>query len=296
MDIAVENLTKQYRQSVRALDEVTVQLGTSMVGLLGANGAGKTTLMRTIAGLCRPTSGTVRVGGHDVRTAPGRAAIKRLLGYLPQEVDLYPDLTGRELLDYIGLLKGLDDRGARRRQVDSVLERVGLSDEAKRKVGGYSGGMKRRLGIAQCLLGDPRLIIVDEPTVGLDPEERMRFRSLLASLGGDRTVILSTHILDDVAQTCPRVAVLASGRLAYDGTVTGLVQCARGSTYSLQTSGPAPSGPNVIVNAQMVADGSTMYRLVSDEPPAGAVPVPPNLEDGYVALLRRSNELIGAGR
>lgn len=287
MDVTVTNLSKRFRGGVYALSDVSMNLGTGMTGLLGANGAGKTTLMRTIAGVSKPTEGTVAVGGHDIRQSTGRAAVKRMLGYLPQEVELYPDLNCRELLDYIGLLKGQDDKSARRRQVEHLLDEVGLAEYATRKVGGLSGGMKRRLGIAQCLLGDPRLVIVDEPTAGLDPEERMRFRTLLANLGGNRTVILSTHILDDVAQTCPRVAVLNQGRLAYDGSVAGLVQCAQDSTYLVHTGGAAPPGTHSVVNAQVTNTG-TVYRIVTDEPPAGSEPTPPTLEDGYVALLRLS--------
>ena len=287
MDVTVTNLSKRFRGDVYALTDVNLTLGTGMTGLLGANGAGKTTLMRTIAGVSKPTEGTVAVGGHDIRDPAGRAAVKRMLGYLPQEVELYPDLSCQELLDYIGLLKGQDDKRARRRQVEHLLEEVGLAEFATRKVGGLSGGMKRRLGIAQCLLGDPRLVIVDEPTAGLDPEERMRFRTLLANLGGNRTVILSTHILDDVAQTCPRVAVLNHGRVAYNGSVAGLVQCAQDSTYLVSTGGAEPSGTHSVVNAKVTNTG-TVYRIVTGEPPAGAEPTPPTLEDGYVALLRLS--------
>lgn len=287
MDVTVTNLSKRFRGEIYALTDVNLSLRTGMTGLLGANGAGKTTLMRTMAGVSKPTGGTVAVGGHDIRTSSGRAAIKRMLGYLPQEVELYPNLNCRELLDYIALLKGQDDKSARRKQIEHLLDEVGLAEFATRRVGGLSGGMKRRLGIAQCLLGDPRLIIVDEPTAGLDPEERMRFRTLLANLGGNRTVILSTHILDDVAQTCPRVAVLNHGRVAYEGTVAGLVQCAQDSTYLVQTGGAAPIGMHSVVNAQVTNTG-TVYRIVTDYPPADAEPTPPTLEDGYVALLRLS--------
>lgn len=285
MDISIHQLTKEFKGGVRALDAVDLRLGGGMIGLLGANGAGKTTLMRILTGIITPTSGNVTIGGYDLADGAGRAAVKQTLGYLPQELDVYPDLTGREFLDYIGLLKGINDRRARRRQVDDLLERVALGDAAKRRAGGYSGGMKRRLGIAQALLGDPRLIIVDEPTAGLDPEERMRFRALLAELGAGRTVILSTHILDDVAQTCPEVAVMTKGRLVHHGSTKSLVDAARNSTYSLTTTGPAPSGDVAVVNAQAGPAG-TVYRIVTERPPADSVPVEPTLEDGYVALMR----------
>jgi ABC-2 type transport system ATP-binding protein len=170
---------------------------------------------------------------------------------------------------------------------------VALTEAAGRRVGGYSGGMKRRLGIAQALLGEPQMIIVDEPTAGLDPEERMRFRALLASLGGDRTVILSTHILDDVAQTCPEVAVLTKGRLVYHGATTGVVEAAHGSTYTVVTPGPPPTGDLAVVNAQVTPAG-TAYRIVTEtRPPAGAVPAEPTLEDGYVALMRHGRSAEG---
>lgn len=284
MNVIIEKLTKVYRGGQRALDEVDLVVGDGMIGLLGANGAGKTTLMRIITGVLRPTSGRVVVGGHDLATSAGRTATKRMLGYLPQELTMYSDLTGREFLDYIALLKGLDDKRARWAQIDSLLDRVGMTEHARRRIGTYSGGMKRRIGIAQTLLGDPRLIVVDEPTSGLDPEERMRFRALLASLGGNRTVILSTHILDDVAQSCPDVAVLSHGRLIYQGSTPGLTEAASGRTYLVQSDVPV-SGDLVVVNASATGQG-TEYRVVSPAPPPGALPVQPTLEDGYMALLQ----------
>lgn len=287
MQITITGLSKTYRGGVHALTDITVELAGGMTGLLGANGAGKTTLMRILTGIVRPTTGTVTIGGHDLATSAGRTAVKRLLGYLPQELDLYPDLTGREFLDYIALLKGIDDKPARRHQIDTLLHRVALTDVAARRVGSYSGGMKRRLSIAQTLLGDPRLILVDEPTAGLDPEERMRFRALLATLGENRTVILSTHILDDVAQTCPRVAVLDHGRMVYDGTTDSLARQATGRTFTLTTAGAPPTGEHALVTAAATPTGTT-YRIVTDNPPPHAVAVDPGLEDGYLALLRAS--------
>ncbi|OKI99241.1 ABC transporter ATP-binding protein [Kitasatospora sp. CB01950] len=292
MEISLQGLTKEFKGSFRALDHLDLELRGGMVGLLGANGAGKTTLMRILTGTVQATSGRVVVGGHDLGTTAGRTAVKRTLGYLPQEIDMYPDLTAREFLDYIALLKGIDSKSARRAQISELLERVALTEAAGRRVGGYSGGMKRRLGIAQALLGDPGLIIVDEPTAGLDPEERMRFRALLAGLGGDRTVILSTHILDDVAQTCPEVAVLTKGRLVYHGSTEGVVAAAHGYTYTVTTAGPPPVGDHAVVNAQ-ATPGGTVYRVVTEVPPAGAVPVEPTLEDGYVALMRRGRSAQG---
>jgi ABC-type multidrug transport system ATPase subunit len=282
--IEIDRVTKIYRGGVRALEDVSLTLDSGMVGLLGANGAGKTTLIRILSTVVRPTHGAVRVAGLDLSTARGRSAVRRVLGYLPQYLDLYPDLTGREFLDYVGLLKGLTERAPRQRQVGELLEQMSLTADADRKVAGYSGGMRRRLGIAQALLGDPRLIVVDEPTAGLDPEERMRFRALLSSLGVGRTVLLSTHILDDVAQTCPQVAVLKSGRVVYTGSTKGLVEAARGRTYLLRTAAPVHVADGVVVNAQ-ATDAGMEYRVVTDRPGPGADPVEPTLEDGYVALL-----------
>ncbi|MCM3886090.1 ABC transporter ATP-binding protein [Frankia sp. R82] len=294
MRVEVQDLTKSYRKGVRALDGLNLELAGGMVGLLGANGAGKTTLIRILAGIIRPTSGSVRVAGHDLSRAADRMAVKRLLGYLPQHLDLYPDLSAREFLDYIGLLKGIDSRSKRVRHVDLLLEQVGLAEVADRRTGGYSGGMKRRVGIAQALLGEPQVIIVDEPTAGLDPEERMRFRALLAGLGGDRTIILSTHIIDDVAQTCSQVAVLNRGRLVRHGNTGDLVAVARGRTYVTDPAAGAPTGDVAVVSAQNAA-GGIRYRIVTDQPPVGATPVEPTLEDGYVALLRtRQDPATGA--
>lgn len=285
MSIEVRELTKTYRPGIHALDRVTLTFGTGMVGLLGANGAGKTTLIRILTTVLRPTAGQVHVAGLDLSTAHGRTDLKRKLGYLPQYLDIYPDLTGREFLHYIATLKGITGKSDRNRQVAELLEVLSLTGVADRRVGGYSGGMKRRLGIGQALLGNPEIIVVDEPTAGLDPEERMRFRSLLSSLGHGRTVVLSTHILDDVAQTCSTVAVLKKGRTVYSGTTEGLVNAARGHTFTIDTSGTAPIGAGVIVNAQAIPTG-TRYRLVSTEQASGTSPTEPTIEDGYVALMQ----------
>ena len=208
MFITVDHLGKDFRKKPGALEDLTLDLPSGMIGLIGPNGAGKTTLMRILCGVVSPTRGRVLVDGCDMAESRTRRALKKTLGYLPQDIEPYPNLTPLEFLDYVGILKGMDDGRVRRRQADELIERVGLGDVRRRRIGGFSGGMKRRVGIAQALMGDPRLLIVDEPTAGLDPEERMRFRTLIATLGSDRTVILSTHILDDVAQTCPYVCVL----------------------------------------------------------------------------------------
>jgi len=286
MHLHIDGVSKTFRGKVRALDGVSLTVPGGIVGLLGANGAGKTTLMRLIAGLIRPDGGRITVGGHDVATAPGSLAVRRALGYLPQDLGVYPDLTARQFLDYVALLKGLDDRRHRRRRVGELLEVVGLGATGDRKLRGYSGGMRRRVGIAQALLNDPELLIVDEPTAGLDPEERIRFRTLMSGLAERRTVVLSTHIVDDVAQTCTELAVLGRGRLLYRGTTADLTAMAKGSVWSLVTNGPAP--PDGTVLSALPQDGATRYRIVAPTRPSpDAEPLAPILEDGYVALAQR---------
>lgn len=283
MRIEISGLTKTYRGGVAALDGLDLVVPTGMFGLLGANGAGKTTLMRILAGLVKPTSGRVAVGGHDLGTGVGRTAVQHVLGYLPQDLGVYPDLTARQFLDYVALLKGMDDRATRRRRVGELLEVVALTGDADRQLRGFSGGMRQRVGIAQALLADPRLLIVDEPTAGLDPEERIRFRTLLSQFAGRRTVLLSTHIVDDVAQTCREVAVLARGRLIFRGTVDELTHRARGRVWSIVTDGPPPAEGTVV--SALPHDGGMRYRVVSPAAPGPeARPVDPALEDGYLAL------------
>ncbi len=286
MNIRVHGLTKTYHGNVQALRGVDLSIGSGMFGMLGPNGAGKTTLMRVLAGILHPTRGTIRVGDYDGTSDRGRMAIKRVLGYLPQELGLYPDLSAREFLDYIAILKGMDNRRARRQRVEELLETVALSQVANRKLKTYSGGMKRRVGIAQALLNDPQLLIVDEPTAGLDPEERIRFRNLLSELGGDRTVLLSTHIVEDVAQTCQRLAVLRTGEVIFHGAIGELVEAARGKVWTLTTSGERPQGELTVISTLHLGD-RVQYRVVGELPPAAdAQLVAPSLEDGYIYLMR----------
>lgn len=282
MYISIDHVTKDFRKKPAALDDVTLDLPAGMIGLLGSNGAGKTTLMRILCGIIQPTRGRVLIDGHDLADAAARRAVKKTLGYLPQAIEPYPNLTPLEFLDYVGVLKGID-ADTRKRQARELVARVGLTDAKDRRVGGFSGGMRRRVGIAQALMGDPQLLIVDEPTAGLDPEERMRFRTLLAGLGRDRTVILSTHILDDVAQTCPYVFVLRDGQKRYGGPTAGLIDAARGRTWLTAAQTAPPPEHVTVVNATTTASG-TQYRIVTDNPPAHASSTEPNLEDGYMAL------------
>lgn len=286
MKIEVGRLNKVYRGGIQALNDVDLTISSGMFGLLGPNGAGKTTLMRILAGILRPTSGDLYIGEYDGNTEKGRTAIKRMLGYLPQDLGVYPDLSAREFLDYIGILKGMDDRKVRQSRVSELLEVVSLTNVANRKLKTFSGGMKRRIGIAQALLNDPQLLIVDEPTAGLDPEERIRFRNLLSELAGDRTVLLSTHIVEDIAQTCRNLAIMNNGYVIFQGTTMDLAREARGKVWVVTTDGNKPRGDFMIVST-MHMGSSVQYRIVGDlVSPNGAVSTEPSLEDSYVWLMR----------
>ncbi|MDY7085421.1 MAG: ABC transporter ATP-binding protein [Actinomycetota bacterium] len=293
MTIEITGLTKTYRGGVAALDGLDLTIPTGMFGLLGANGAGKTTLMRILAGIARPTAGHVTVDGHDLSTPAGRHAVQRGLGYLPQDLGVYPDLTARQFLDYVALLKGMDDPAVRRRRVGELLEVVALTAQANRRLRGFSGGMRQRVGIAQALLADPHLLIVDEPTAGLDPEERIRFRTLLSQFAGHRTVLLSTHIVDDIAQTCREVAVLSRGRLAFRGTVDDLTRQAEGRVWSLTTAGPPPADGTVV--SALPDENGMRYRIVAPAAPApDAQPLDPGLEDGYLTVASPTPSTLNA--
>lgn len=289
MNIAINHLDKVYRGGIRALDDLNLTIPGGMFGLLGPNGAGKTTLMRILAGILRPSNGSLDIGGLDGNSEKGRNAIKRLLGYLPQDLGVYPDLSAYEFLDYVGILKGLNDRGIRHQRVEELLELVSLHKVASRKLKTYSGGMKRRVGIAQALLNDPKLLIVDEPTAGLDPEERIRFRNLLSDLGGNRTVLLSTHIVEDIAQTCQKLAIMKSGRVIFQGTLADVINETRGRVWTITTQAAKPVGNFTVVSTLNVGT-AVLYRIVGDLPmgfeATSVVPVEPSLEDGYVWLMR----------
>jgi len=286
MKIEIHGLNKLYRGGVHALKDLDLTIPNGMFGLLGPNGAGKTTLMRILAGILRPTSGTLQIGEYDGNTEKGRTNVKRMLGYLPQDLGVYPDLSAREFLDYIGILKCMDERKTRQQRVNELLEVVSLSDVANRKLKTFSSGMKRRIGIAQALLNDPRLLIVDEPTGGLDPEERIRFRNLLSELAGDRTVLLSTHIVEDIAQTCRNLAVLKKGQIVFQGTTVEMITDARNKVWTVTTDGIKPEG-NLTVVSTMHLGTSVQYRVVGElASQDGAVATEPSLEDSYVWLMR----------
>src|SRR3954468_20692063 len=215
VQLSIRNLSKRYGNGVQALDDVSLDIAPGMFGLLGPNGAGKSTLMRTLATLQEADSGSATLDDIDMLREKDR--VRRVLGYLPQEFGVYPKVTAADMLDHFARLKGITDSKARKATVDALLERTNLAGVRKQRLGGFSGGMRQRFGIAQALIGNPKLLIVDEPTAGLDPEERVRFHNLLADIGHDVIVILSTHIVDDVADLCPRFAVISKGRVLLTG-------------------------------------------------------------------------------
>jgi ABC-type multidrug transport system ATPase subunit len=230
------------------------------------------------------------VFGHDVTTAPGKQAAKALLGYLPQELGLYPDLTAREFLDYIAVLKGVAGQAARRAQIEAALAAVRLEAQAGRRLKTFSGGMKRRVGIAQALLGSPQLLIVDEPTVGLDPEERVRLRNLLSDMAQRCTVILSTHIVEDISQSCNALAVIGQGRVLFHGSPHALIGQAEGHVWALVTPGERPNGGVAVVSSLQLQEGTQFRVLGAPAAHYAARPVAPSLEDGYMWLMQANSE------
>lgn len=298
MRIRIENLSKSYgRGAPLALSGLNLEIRHGTFGLLGPNGAGKTTLIKILSTQMEPTEGTVEVDGWDLRK--DRAEVRRRLGYLPQHFGAYPQLTAWEFLDYMGRLGGLRDSAQRRDRVAQVLEDVALCEARERKTGTFSGGMRRRLGIAQAILADPEFIIVDEPTVGLDPEERIRFRGILGRLSADRTILISTHIVGDISSTCEDLAVLRQGQLIFHGAPEEFVALAEGKTWLLQTDdGEFEAIANRFSVVNISADGVGMeLRIVGDEtPPPGAEPTPANLEDAYIYFMGAGNEELQAKR
>ncbi|HUN90477.1 MAG TPA: ABC transporter ATP-binding protein [Burkholderiaceae bacterium] len=295
--LSIANLTHDYAGGARALDGVSLEIPRGMFGLLGPNGAGKSTLMRCIATLQMPTSGSIRFDGVDALREPQR--LRASLGYLPQDFGVYPRISALDLLDHLAILKGLSNRGERRDAVERLLVQVNLWDVRRQAVAAYSGGMRQRFGIAQALLGNPRLVIVDEPTAGLDPEERSRFNNLLAEIGESVVVILSTHIVDDVAELCPRVALLAGGRIALAGAPGDLVAALHGRIWrrTVERAALAQWRASCDVIATRLREGRTEIRVVADAPPgAGFEPCEASLTDVYFATLRaqRRNETDGA--
>ena len=284
MDIRIRHLSKRYPGDKYALRDVDLDIGSGMFGLLGPNGAGKTTLIRILVTLLRPTSGEVTVDGLDL--ARDRARIRRMVGYLPQDFSRFPPLATWEFLDYGASLAGLRQRALRRERVDALLHQVGLFEVRDRRCSKLSGGMKRRLGIAQTLIGDPAIMVVDEPTVGLDPQERLRFRNLLADLArGEIVIVLSTHIVGDISSTCTDLALLNEGRIVYNGAPEELVRRARGRVWKVVAAHEELDRlkERYAVVSTVPAAAGYEVRLVAEAPPtAGAEPLEPNIEDAYL--------------
>jgi len=285
MKLEIENVSKTYRGNTTALRGFRLELGPGVLGLLGPNGAGKSTLMRILATITQPTAGRVLWNGTDIKHDPD--ALRNVLGYLPQDFGIYPNLSALEFLGYLAAVKGLDAASASKR-IGELLELVNLADAARRPLGGFSGGMRQRVGIAQALLNDPQLLIVDEPTAGLDPEERVRFRNLLSELSGERIVILSTHIVSDVEAVATDIALIAQGRLAVHGVPEALLAGVNGKVWEVVI----PSGElsalrqRHLVSSTAHRNDGVHARVVADAAPGpGARTLEPSLEDAYLATL-----------
>lgn len=287
--LSIQGLVKIHPGPVAALRGVDLAIGEGLFGLLGPNGAGKSTFMQVVAGLIEPTAGRVLLDGHDIVQDP--RYMHQRLGYLPQDFGFHPDLSGLAMLELLLKLKGITGPSGRRTLALELLDRVNLAAAAKRRVAGYSGGMRQRLGLAQAIAGDPRVLIVDEPTAGLDPEERHRFYRLLAEMGSQRIVILSTHIVEDVATLCPRMAVIRGGEVVADTTPRAAREAIANSIYEgLVTPGDMPAfAGQWRVLSSVLTEGTTnrvRISLPAGDPPPGFHPVQPGLEDAYLVLMR----------
>ena len=286
--LQITDVHVRYPNGVHALRGVSLTIGRGLYGLLGPNGAGKSTLMRVLATLQTPDTGEIRFDG--ARIDADLTAYRSRLGYLPQDFGVYPGISALDLLEHLAVLKGLTDRATRRAQVDALLAQVNLWEDRRRAVSGFSGGMRQRFGIAQALLGDPRLVIVDEPTAGLDPAERGRFYNLLGEIGEQVVVLLSTHIVEDVRQLCTRMAIVADGHVVAEGVPDDLVSALDGRVWRRTTDrheAEAIGAPHTVLSTQMHA-GKTRLRILSAVAPDHEwEPVAPELEDVYFATLQR---------
>jgi ABC-2 type transport system ATP-binding protein len=286
--LRIENVSKTYRGGIQALKHVSLEIPPGMFGLLGPNGAGKTTLMRAVATLDEPDEGRIHFGDIDVRGQ--KDALRRVLGYLPQEFGVYPRTSARDLLDHLAVLKGFTRKGERREIVDHLLRVTNLWDVRQRRLATFSGGMRQRFGIAQALIGDPRLVIVDEPTAGLDPEERNRFLGLLSEIGQDVVVVLSTHIVDDVSDVCQGMAILVAGQVWRQGRPGALIEELRGSLWSKAVTRDELAAVSQTLPALGTRwrGGRLVVHVVSADPPGdGFAPVAPDLQDLYFHTLKQ---------
>jgi len=286
-ELKIRDLSKTYPGPVRALVDVSLDVPTGMFGLLGPNGAGKSTLMRTVATLQEPDAGTIVLDGLDVLEE--KDEVRRRLGYLPQDFGVYPRVSARRMLDHLAVLKGIVDRGERRDAVDALLHQTNLWDARDRKLGTFSGGMRQRFGIAQALIGDPELLIVDEPTAGLDPAERMRFLNLLSEIGENVVVILSTHIVEDVSDLCTRMAVLSRGEVLLTGTPAEAVSALRGEVWEKEVDRselPALEEEHRVISTHLRAGRTVVHVHAEADPGPGFEPAEADLKDVYFTTLR----------
>jgi ABC-type multidrug transport system ATPase subunit len=293
--LTITNLSKTYPNGVKALTDISLSISNGMFGLLGANGAGKSSLMRTIASLQAPSAGSIQFNGTDIIAQPEE--IRKQLGYLPQEFGVYPKLSAEKLLDHMAVLKGLISTAERKEQVTALLQQVNLYQHRKKAVYTFSGGMRQRFGIAQALLANPQLIIVDEPTAGLDPEERNRFLNLLSEIGENVIVILSTHIVEDVRDLCKNMAILYQGRIVSEGNPMELVKKLDGKLWSkmIRKENLANHKKSFNVISSKLVSGETQIRVIADTQPAeGFEQIQPNLEDLYFSTLSNQQTLTSA--
>jgi ABC-type multidrug transport system ATPase subunit len=287
--LELADVSHVYANGTRALDRVTLSIPHGMYGLLGPNGAGKSTLMRNVATLQTPTEGTIRFGDIDVIAEPEK--LRRTLGYLPQDFGVYPRVSAYDMLDHMAVLKGIASAGDRRTTVERLLHQVNLWDVRKKALAGFSGGMRQRFGIAQALIGNPELIIVDEPTAGLDPEERNRFLNLLAEIGENVVVILSTHIVEDVADLCPRMAVLANGRIQLEGAPLDLIEKTRGRIWMKvidRSELDSAKEKYEVISTRLFAGRTVIHTLAESDPGDGFTAVEGGLADVYFSTLAQS--------
>jgi ABC-type multidrug transport system ATPase subunit len=288
--LTISGLSKTYPNGVKALQDVALTIPTGMFGLLGPNGAGKSTLMRTIATLQEADSGSIMLGNIDVLRQ--KDDVRRVLGYLPQEFGVYPRVSAEALLDHFAILKGIHNRAERKETVAALLRRTNLYDVRKQNLGTFSGGMRQRFGIAQALLGNPRLIIVDEPTAGLDPGERVRFHNLLAEIGENVIVILSTHIVEDVSDLCSRMAIISGGRVLVEGDPGESMRQVEGKIWRrvIPKDQLAAYQSDFAVISTKLVGGKTVVNVYSETQPEGFEPVPASLEDVYFSTLHHAEE------
>ncbi len=291
--LVITNLNKTYANGVKALDGVSLEIENGMFGLLGPNGAGKSSLMRTLATLQEADSGTAMLNDIDILKQP--ADLRKVLGYLPQEFGVYPQITAEQLLDHIAILKGIINKGERKELVKYLLDKVNLYDKRNKKVKGFSGGMKQRVGIAQSLIGNPKLIIVDEPTAGLDPGERNRFYNLLADVGKEVIVILSTHIVDDVRELCTNMAVMNLGKVLYQGSPQTAIDELQGRVYSkivVREELENYANEYQVISNKMVAGQPLIHVYSETNPQNGFELVKPNLEDVFFSKINTTHKIV----